>query len=105
MIMDALQLLNTYWALILPLSKPALAALTIFVFMNQWNDFFWPLIAVSNVNMRTLQLGLAYFQQSNTAEWGPLMTISLFATLPILVVFTFAQKWFIEGITMTGLKG
>jgi len=148
MIMDALRLLDTYWALILPgivtafsiflmrqfflsipkdldeaafidganrlqilfrvilpLSKPALAALTIFVFMNQWNDFFWPLIAVSSEHMRTLQLGLAYFQQANTTEWGPLMAVSLIATLPVLVVFAFAQRWFIQGITMTGLKG
>jgi multiple sugar transport system permease protein len=102
---DGATRLQIHLRIILPLSKPALATLTIFVFMNQWNDFFWPLIATSSENMRTLQLGLAYFQQANTTEWGPLMAVSLIATLPILIVFSFAQRWFIEGIAMTGIKG
>jgi multiple sugar transport system permease protein len=102
---DGATKLQIHMRIIMPLSKPALATLTIFVFMNQWNDFFWPLIAVSSESMRTLQLGLAYFQQANTTEWGALMAVSLIATLPVLIVFSFAQKWFIEGIAMTGIKG
>ena len=91
--------------IILPLSMPVLSALTIFIFMNGWNDFMWPLISISSNNMRTMQLGLAYFSQGNTTSWGPYMGAATIATIPILIVFLVAQKKFIQGITMSGVKG
>ncbi len=92
------------WRIILPLSKPALATLAVFTFMGVFNDFLWPLIVVSSEEMRTVQLGLAIFRDRYQTDWGQLMAASVVATLPILTVFFFAQKYFIRGITLSGLK-
>jgi multiple sugar transport system permease protein len=92
------------WNVIIPLAKPALATLAIFTFMGVFNDFLWALIVVSSEEMRTVQLGLAIFQDQFTTEWDRLMAGSVVATLPILIVFFFAQKYFIAGITLSGLK-
>ncbi len=92
------------WRIILPLSKPALATLGIFIFMFFFNDFLWPLIVVNSEEMQTVQLGLAIFRDRYRTEWDHLMAGSVTATLPILLVFFFAQKYFIRGITLSGLK-
>lgn len=92
------------WRIILPLSKPALATLAVFTFMGVFNDFLWPLIVVSSEEMRTVQLGLAIFRDRYQTDWGQLMAASVTATLPILMVFFAAQKYFIKGITLSGLK-
>lgn len=91
--------------IIIPLTKPALSAMVIFVFMNAWNNLLWPLLVTSSESMRTIPLALSYFQTSNDAEYGPLMAAALVASLPILIVFMFAQNKFIEGMTMSGVKG
>lgn len=93
------------WRIILPLSKPALATLAIFTFMAVFNDFIWSLIVVNSREMYTVQLGLAIFRDRYSTDWGSLMAGSVVATLPILVVFFFAQKYFIRGITLSGMKG
>jgi multiple sugar transport system permease protein len=92
------------WKIILPLSKPALATLAVFTFMGVFNDFLWALIVVSSEEMRTVQLGLAIFRDRYQTDWGQLMAASVTATLPILLVFFVAQKYFIRGITLSGLK-
>ncbi|MEW6511943.1 MAG: carbohydrate ABC transporter permease [Bacteroidota bacterium] len=92
------------WRIILPLSRPALATLAIFTFMGVFNDFLWALIVVSSDEMRTVQLGLAIFRDRYQTDWGQLMAASTVATLPILTVFFFAQRYFIQGITLSGLK-
>jgi multiple sugar transport system permease protein len=92
------------WRIILPLSRPALATLAIFTFMGVFNDFLWALIVVSSEEMRTVQLGLAIFRDRYQTDWGQLMAASVVATLPILTVFFFAQKYFIKGITLSGMK-
>lgn len=104
-IIDGCSKLQILFRIYFPLSVPALSALTILAFMGAWNDFFWPLIVTSSDSMRTLQLGLAYFQTSYTTQWGALMAASTIASIPVLVVFFFAQKRFIQGITQTGIKG
>ena len=91
--------------IIVPLTKPALSAMVIFVFMNAWNNFLWPLLVTSSESMRTIPLALSYFQTSNDAEYGPLMAAALVASFPILIVFMLAQNKFIEGMTMRGVKG
>lgn len=91
--------------IIVPLTKPALSAMVIFVFMNAWNNFLWPLLVTSSESMRTIPLALSYFQTSNDAEYGPLMAAALVASFPILIVFMLAQNKFIEGMTMSGVKG
>ncbi len=92
------------WRIILPLSRPALATLGIFTFMGVFNDFLWALIVVSSEEMRTVQLGLAIFRDRYQTDWGQQMAASVVATLPILTVFFFAQKYFIKGITLSGMK-
>ena len=92
------------WRIILPLSKPALATLAVFTFMGVFNDFLWALIVVNCEEMRTVQLGLAIFRDRYQTDWGQLMAGSVMATLPILMLFFVAQKYFIQGITLSGLK-
>ena len=94
-----------YWNVMLPLSKPALATLGIFVFMWSWNNFLWPLLIINSLEMKTLPLGLAYFLGQYTVYWNLLMVGATIALAPVLIVFFFAQRYFIEGITLTGLKG
>ncbi len=101
---DGCSRFGVLWRIILPLSKPALATLAVFTFMGVFNDFLWPLVVTSSEEMKTVQLGLAIFRDRYQTDWGQLMAASVTATLPILLVFFFAQKYFIAGITMSGLK-
>ncbi len=102
---DGASIFGIYWRIILPLSKPALAAVSIFMFNSSWNDFFGPLIYLHSRNLYTLSLGLRSFQDQNYTEWHLLMAASLVAMLPVLLIFFFAQKYFIQGIVFTGIKG
>lgn len=90
--------------IIIPLARPALATLAIFTFMGVFNDFIWALIVINSEQMQTVQLGLAIFRDRYLTEWDLLMAGSVTAVLPILIVFFFAQKYFIKGITLSGLK-
>ncbi len=90
--------------IIVPLSKPALATLAIFTFMGVFNDFIWALIVINSESMSTVQLGLAIFRDRYLTQWDLLMAGSVTAVLPILIVFFFAQKYFIKGITLSGIK-
>lgn len=95
-----------FWQIILPLSKPALLVVALFQLMGTWNDFVGPLIYLTDQRQFTLALGLQSFQsQSGGTEWNYLMAASTLIVLPILLVFFAAQRYFIEGISMTGLKG
>lgn len=91
--------------IILPLSGPALATLTIFAFTTSWNEFFWPLIVTNATEMRTLQLGLAFFKTEFYVQWPLLMAATTMVSLPILLVYLSLQRYFTSGIAMTGLKG
>lgn len=94
-----------YLRVIMPLSGPALSALAIFAFLTNWNSFLYPLIVTTRVNMSTLTVGLNTLQGQYNTAWTLLMAGSVIALLPILLVFIFAQRYFIAGITMTGLGG
>ncbi|MBX2977390.1 MAG: carbohydrate ABC transporter permease [Ignavibacteriaceae bacterium] len=89
---------------IIPLAKPALATLAIFTFMGVFNDFIWALICINSEELKTVQLGLATFRDKYLTQWDLLMAGSVTATLPILIVFFIAQKYFIQGITLSGMK-
>ena len=96
-----------FWRIILPMSKPALAALTISTFMGNWQSFMWPLLVVDSVEKKTLPIGLAYFQeqyQFASPNWPLLMAASLVAMLPIVLLFIFNQRYFIRGIRLTGVQ-
>lgn len=102
---DGCSYLGIFWRIILPLSKPALATLTTFTFMGSWLNFMWPLIVLNTHNKFTLPVGLAYFQSLHHTDWTLLMAGSLMMILPIMVVFIFTQRYFVEGIKLTGIKG
>ena len=102
---DGCSYFGIFWRIILPLSKPALATLTTFTFMGSWLNFMWPLIVLDTHNKFTLPVGLAYFQSLHTTDWTLLMAGSLMMILPILIVFILNQRYFVEGIKLTGIKG
>ncbi len=94
-----------YWQIIMPLSKPVLAVAAIFTFQASWNDFIWPLVIVQSDRMRTIQLGLTLFQSQHNVEWGVLMAGTTLATAPTVALFLMAQRYFVSGIALTGIKG
>jgi len=102
---DGASSFRIWWQIILPLSGPALATLAIFTFLGQWNSFLWPLIVTNSEKMRTLPVGLATFQGQYSVQWHLLMAGSVIAVLPILVIYIVGQKWFVRGITLTGMGG
>ena len=94
-----------FWDVILKNSKPALMTLVIFTFMNTWNDFLRPLIFINSEENWTLAMGLAQFQGTYVSQWNQMMAGALISMLPILLVYIFAQKYFVQGIVMSGIKG
>ncbi len=104
---DGCNHLRVYATIIMPLCKPVMATLAIFSFMGFWNDFLWPLIVISSRNKKTLPLGLAGFQQKvalNT-PWHLIMALAVVSILPILIIFIVGQKYYVQGIVTSGLKG
>lgn len=102
---DGASSLRIWWQIIMPNSAPALAALAIFIFLGNWNEFLWPLVVTNSENMRTIPVGLNSFQGQFSVRWELLMAAAVVAMLPVLVVYMLAQKWFIKGITITGMGG
>jgi|DewCreStandDraft_5_1066085.scaffolds.fasta_scaffold13391_2 multiple sugar transport system permease protein len=102
---DGASELATYWKVILPLTKPALATVALFQFLGSWDDFIGPLIYLSSQENYTVSLGLAMFRGQYGSYWGMLMAVSTVMALPIIVLFFFTQRTFIQGITLTGIKG
>ncbi|MDF2646276.1 MULTISPECIES: carbohydrate ABC transporter permease [unclassified Paenibacillus] len=103
--MDGASYLRVFVSIILPLSKPALATLAIFAFMASWNNFLWPLIITSDKELMTLPIGLSKLQGRWATEWNILMAGNVISFIPIFIVFLFASKYFIKGMTMSGVKG
>lgn len=101
---DGANELTIYWRVILPLAGPALATLTIFHFMYNWNDFLWPLLIMSSTEKQTIPAGLALFMGQHVVEYAVLMAGATLALLPLFLAFLFAQQYFVRGIAMTGLK-
>ncbi len=102
---DGCSYFGVYRRIILPLSGPALATLGVFSFMGAWNAFLWPLVMISDKDMRTLTVALRSFQTEYGTEWTYLMAGSTIALIPILVLYVIAQKYFVRGIALTGLGG
>ncbi len=103
---DGCNELRIFWQIVVPLAKPAITVVALFQFMATWNDFLGPLIYLTDQNDFTLALGLQFFQsQHGGTQWHYLMAASALVVLPIIVLFFLAQRTFIEGISMTGLKG
>jgi ABC-type glycerol-3-phosphate transport system permease component len=94
-----------YWSIVMPNCKPALGALGVFVFLDTWNNFTWPLIATTQDIHRTLPVGLATFQGQYLTNWGQVMAGATIMMVPVLVVFVLLQRYFIEGAVFSGMKG
>lgn len=101
---DGLSRTGTFFKIVLPLAKPALAAQAIFIFMGFWNDFMRPLIVMSDIEMFTLPLGLNTFKGQFISYWNYIMAASMVFTLPVLIIYAFFNRYFIKGITFTGGK-
>lgn len=102
--LDGLNRFETFFQVVLPLAKPALAAQTIFIFMNSWNEFLLPLVVMSNPEMFTLPIGLNAFKGQYVTFWNYIMAASMVFTLPALAIYAFFNRYFIQGVTFTGGK-
>jgi multiple sugar transport system permease protein len=103
---DGASSLRIWWNIILPNSKPILAARAVFIFLASWNDFLWPLVVTNSPSMRTLPVGLSMFQGQYNVRWELLMAASVVALVPVLVIYIFAQNWIIKGLAVSsGIKG
>lgn len=103
---DGCSELGVFWRIILPLAKPGLAVLGIFVFMGQWSAFLWPLVVTNQTDMRTLMVGFATLANRELrVNYGALMAASTYIALPMLIVFFAFQRYFLRGITIGGIKG
>jgi len=104
-LIDGCSTWRIYWHIILPMSKPVLATLGIFVFIASWNDFLGPMVFLDSVDKYTLPVGIALFQNSYMTDYGITLAASSLSTLPVLLIFLLFQKHIIKGISMAGLKG
>ncbi|WP_405176214.1 carbohydrate ABC transporter permease [Paenibacillus sp. FSL H8-0261] len=94
------------WArIMLPLSKPALSTLTIFTFVATWNDFLGPMIYLTDTKLKTIQIGLRMFISQYSAEYGLIMAASVVSIIPVVIVFLALQKYFVQGVAASGIKG
>jgi multiple sugar transport system permease protein len=101
---DGASELRIFWTIVMPLCKPALVALAVFTFREAWDMYIWPLIIITKDSLRTLPLGISLFMSSYGTSWDQLMAIAVLGTLPMILLFFFLQRAFIQGIAATGLK-
>jgi multiple sugar transport system permease protein len=94
-----------YWTIILPLAKPALLTFAVFSFIGMWGDFLWPLVVINSPEKMTLTVGLNYLNSTYQTDWPRLMAGDVVSLLPLMLIYAVAQRYFIQGIAMTGLKG
>ena len=94
-----------WWHVIMPNAGPVTAALGIFTFLGNWNEFLWPLVVTNSSDMRTIPVGLSSFQGQYNVRWELLMSAAVIALLPVVIVYLLAQKWIIRGVTISGMGG
>jgi multiple sugar transport system permease protein len=104
-VIDGASTLQTFFQIVLPLSKPALATLGVITFLGSWNDFLWPLLILSNRNMLTLPPGLRTLQGAYTSEYGLMMAGAVVVAIPVLIIYIFLQRYIVESVATSGLKG
>ncbi len=103
--LDGASYWRIYRSILVPLSKPALLAFGVFSFIGMWGDFLWPLIVINSPEKMTLTVGLNYLSNSYNTDWARLMAGDVISLLPLMFIYAIAQRYFIQGIAMTGLKG
>jgi len=104
-LMDGASRWTIFWRVVMPLSRPGLAVVTIFTFLYSWDEFPWAHVAIKETTRRTLPIAIALFQGQHLTEWGQVFAASIFALIPVIIVFVIFQRHFIRGIATTGLKG
>jgi len=102
---DGASIWTMYWRIMMPLARPAIAAVTIFSFLANWDEFTWALTSISDSNLYTLPIGLELFQQQNSNNYGLVFAGSLIAVVPVIVVFIIFQRQFIKGVMASAVKG
>ena len=102
---DGLGRWGIFWRVMLPLSRSALVAQTIFAFLGSWNNFMWPFLVARSVDVFTLPVGLQSFKVQHYQFWNQVMAGSMFLSIPVIIIFLILQRWFTRGISLTGLKG
>ena len=102
---DGASRLKVLWRIVLPLSAPALSTLAALTFIDSWNNFLWPLIAINQTSEMTVPLGLANFQGAHSTEWTLLMAGNVMSLIPMIIIFFAAQRYFIRSVAATGLAG
>ena len=93
-----------FWQIVLPLSKPILGVIAIIQTLRTWNDLIWPWVTISKDNLRTITIGLAFFRGQYYTNWGLLFAGYVLASIPLIILFAFASKWFVSGLTSGALK-
>lgn len=104
-LMDGAGRFRIYWQIVLPLSRAAIVALTIFVFLGAWNDLFWPLVVLNSLELRTLPVGLTVLQGTYTQERALVMAGTVIASAPVIVFYAIFQRRIIQGVMLTGMGG
>lgn len=104
-LVDGASHLRIFWNIILPLSKPVFATVAILQFILRWGDFLWPLMVTRGVEYRPLPVAIQQFFSQDPKMWGDIMAFAAMITIPVLIVFLIFQKWFVQSVATTGVKG
>ncbi len=96
---------QTFWKVVVPNSKPVFATAAILTFVSHWSDFMWPLIVATDESIRTVQVGIQYLFTDNNIEYGQIMAALSLTTIPVILIFVFFQRYYVQGITSSGVKG
>jgi len=102
---DGCSRFRIYWNIMIPLAKPAFVTLGVFLFLGEWNSFLWPLIVINSIDLQPIQVGLRTFQGEFTTQWHLMMAGAFIAEIPVLLFYMFCQRYIIEGIATSGIKG
>jgi multiple sugar transport system permease protein len=104
-LVDGASLFRIYWSIILPLSRPVFATVAILQFLTHWGDFLWPLMVTRGEDFRPLPVAMQQFFSQDPKVWGDIMAFAAMITIPVLIVFLLFQKWFVQSVATTGVKG
>ncbi|MEU1184650.1 carbohydrate ABC transporter permease [Streptomyces sp. NPDC005820] len=96
---------RTFFAIIVPMSKPAFASVAILTFLTQWGSYLWPVLMVSDPSVRPLPLEMGVFSAQQPVDWGQILAFGVLLVLPVLIVFAFFQRWFVQGVASSAVKG
>lgn len=96
---------RTFFAIMAPMSKPAFASVAILTFLTQWGSYLWPVLMVSDPSVRPLPLEMGVFSVQQPVDWGQILAFGVLLVLPVLIVFAFFQRWFIQGVASSAVKG